>query len=123
MEIDIPMHTATERFVLGVTAATQAVVFQRRPAVARFILAARIFERNAARDPVRSVPRNLDRLRASLVDAIAILDPAQRIAQRSRGAGPYGADDVVHPCSTGSSKWLLTNVERGVEPIGAETGV
>src|SRR5262249_5125216 len=42
VEIDIPVHTATERFVLGVTAATQTVVFQGGPSVARFIIASPI---------------------------------------------------------------------------------
>ena len=75
MELDVAVHAAAERFVLGVSTATQGVVLSRGALVAVDVVAVVVGERDAAGDAIRAVLGDLDgRLRVSVVvDVVALL--------------------------------------------------
>src|SRR2546425_2612214 len=120
VEVDIPVHPATEGFVLRVTTATEAVVFPRGTGIARLIVALPVHERDATANPIGSVLGDLNSRWAHLVHPVADFDTRERIAQRARWAGAYRAHDLVHPGAIGRHEPILTDVERRGQSIRAE---
>src|ERR1022692_1965914 len=124
-EVDIPVHAAAVRLVLRVAAPAERIVLNRGSLGPVLELARRAGESDAAGDPVRAVLGDLDgRLPGAIpVGLAAGFGAVDGVAQRSGGAVPHGADDLVHPAAAGGHERLLAGAEHGGEPVRAQARV
>src|SRR5579884_3864778 len=111
VKVDIPVHPATKWFVLGVAAATKAVVLPRNTNIAHLIIPLSIFERDAASNAIWPIFGNLNTRWTLLVNLFTGLNAAYSITESTRRAGAYGTNNLVHPCTTWGNKRLLTHME------------
>src|SRR5262249_27257136 len=121
-ELRVPVHTAAERLVLALAAAAEAVVLQRGPRLPRYPGSVGLDQFDAARNPIRAVPGDLDCRFPRLVDVVARLVAVDGEAQGAGGAGPDGLDDLVEPAAAGGDEGLRARVEDRAQTVGAEAG-
>ena len=125
MEVDVPVHAAAERLVLGLPAAAEGVVLPGRPFGPGLVVPLPVAQRDAAGDPVRAVLGDLDgRLPgAAVVDLGPGLLAVDGEAQGPRRAVPDGADDLIHPPTARVTNGSLAGMEDRRQAVGAVAGV
>src|SRR4029450_2495212 len=101
-EMDIPMHSATERLVLRMPATAQTVVLQRRAHISQHPFSILLCQWNPTDDAVRSILGNLDRWLSNRVDLVACFTSVNCITQGAGRARSDGTNDVVH---SSAARW------------------
>src|SRR5579871_4396786 len=123
MEVDVPVHSTTEWFVLRLTTAAESIVFQRGALSALFIVPLRIFERDAACNTIRPVSGNRNGRFTYLVYLVATLDAIYGIAQRPRGAVLHCDNDSLSFRAVWIDPGFLSEPENSSQVIRAKAGV
>jgi hypothetical protein len=99
LEVDVPVHAAAKRLVLGVAAAAQGVVLERGSLGALQEFTLLVSQPDPSGDPVGPVLGDLDRRLATVlpIDLVPGFNTVDTKAEGAGGTVADGTDDVVHP--------------------------
>src|SRR6266567_2799956 len=111
VELRVPVHTATEWFVLRMSASAQTEMLPRRTLGSGHIVSKFVDKSDTACNTVRTIFGNLDRRRSMPIDLVAGFHSVDAVTEGSRRARPHGLDYFVQSSTARSDEWLLPNME------------
>src|SRR6266852_3123814 len=111
VELRVPVHTATEWFVLRMSASAQTEMLPRRTLGSGHIISKFVDKSDTACNPVRTIFGNLHRRRSMPIDLVAGFHSFDAVTEGSRRARPHGLDYFVQSSTARSNELLLPNME------------